>query len=41
MSTALHEEVMAQNPIINAIARNEYEETIAELARVLDNKNLY
>ncbi len=36
--TALHEEVMKQYPIVDAVARNEYEETIVELAQALENK---
>jgi anaerobic magnesium-protoporphyrin IX monomethyl ester cyclase len=35
--TALHEETMIQYPVIDAVARNEYEETILELAHVLQN----
>jgi len=36
-ATALHEEVLAQYPIADAVARNEYEETISELANVLSD----
>ncbi|HTY10694.1 MAG TPA: radical SAM protein [Bacteroidota bacterium] len=34
-ATALHEEVLNQYPVADAVARNEYEETIVELAGVL------
>lgn len=36
--TALHKETMEENPVIDSVARNEYEETIAELAEFLSNK---
>jgi anaerobic magnesium-protoporphyrin IX monomethyl ester cyclase len=35
--TALHNEVLAQYPITDCVARNEYEETIVELADSLQN----
>ena len=34
-ATALHEEILNQYPVADAVARNEYEETVAELAEVL------
>ncbi|MCU7491563.1 MAG: radical SAM protein [Ignavibacteria bacterium] len=34
--TALHYEVVSENPKIDAVARKEYEETVSELARALD-----
>jgi anaerobic magnesium-protoporphyrin IX monomethyl ester cyclase len=37
--TAVHEEVMNENPIIDSVARKEYEETVLELANTLTEKN--
>ena len=39
--TALHLEVLEQNPVVDSAARNEYEETIVELAGTLQNGRIF